>query len=437
MIWEQGLKDYKKMSNKLAIVLVFSFMNFSNSFSMTNVIQHNYSYNNFSHIMICLSIFVTLLMSMVSSQTAEKNAKQSSLFKSSVMMLLMVMLFFFSTKNMILFYVTFELSLLPTMMLILKWGSQPERLQATMYFMLYTMCASLPLMYMLFQLYLNNMSFTMNPNYPMNSMTQMNYLMCMCMVTAFLVKLPMWGVHLWLPKAHVEAPLSGSMILAGILLKLGGYGLLKFTELMYKTQSPSFNLIFAINLWGAMLMGFVCMSSMDMKVLIAYSSVIHMNLPVLGVISQSIIGMMGAMLMMISHGIGSPGMFTMANSNYEKTKSRNILLNKSMSITQPNMMMMWFLLISANMAAPPSLNLASEILISMSVLKISFIFAIPLSLITMLGGVYNLYIYSAQLGNNSNKIMPFTADSSMNYIIYISQAFMCYFVILLINNCVC
>lgn len=332
---------------------------------------------------------------------------------------------------------TFELSLLPTIILILKWGSQPERLQATMYFILYTICASLPLIYILFQLYLNNISFTINPNYPINSITQMNYLICICIVTAFLVKLPIWGVHLWLPKAHVEAPLRGSIILAGILLKLGGYGLLKFTELMYKTQSPRFNLIFAINLWGAMLIGFVCISSIDIKVLIAYSSVIHINLLVLGVIRQSIIGIIGAILIIISHGIRSPGIFTIANRNYEKTKSRNILLNKSIRITQPNIIIIWFLLISANMAAPPSLNLAREILISISVLKISFIFAIPLRLITILGGVYNLYIYSAQLGNNSNKIIPFTADSSINYIIYISQAFICYFVILLINNCVC
>jgi len=185
------------------------------------------------------------------------------------------------------------------------------------------------------------------------------------------------------------------------------------------------------------LIGFVCISSIDIKVLIAYSSVIHINLLVLGVIRQSIIGIIGAILIIISHGIRSPGIFTIANRNYEKTKSRNILLNKNIRITQPNIIIIWFLLISANIAAPPSLNLAREILISISVLKISFIFAIPLRLVTMLGGVYNLYIYSAQLGNNSNKIIPFTTDSSINYIIYISQALICYFVILLINNCVC
>jgi NADH:ubiquinone oxidoreductase subunit 4 (subunit M) len=162
-----------------------------------------------------------------------------------------------------------------------------------------------------------------------------------------------------------------------------------------------------------------------------------MNLLVLGILRKSAVGLWGAILIIVSHGVSSPGLFTIANSNYEQTRSRNLLLNKGISTGQPPIILLWFLLISANMAAPPSLNLVSEIIISMRVLKTSFLFGIILGCITFLGGAYNLYIYSSQLGNKPLILRPPEKTTSIKYISIIPQAIIPYFLFLVVNICVC
>lgn len=318
----------------------------------------------------------------------------------------------------------FELSLIPTLALILKWGYQPERLQAGYYIILYTICASLPLLAILNIIYQESGSLRLN-----NSYTHSSCLVSIAFFTAFLVKLPTWGTHLWLPKAHVEAPVAGSMILAGILLKLGGYGLMKFT---YITKScNNFTLfIIASSLWGSLLVSLVCINSIDIKKLIAYSSVVHMNLLILGLFSKRMIGMKGAIIMIISHGISSPGIFAIANFNYIKTKTRNILLHNSLAPTQPPIMLAWFLLLAANIAAPPSLNLAREVLITMAILKITFFSAIPLAFITFFSAAYNLYMYSSQQGKTQS--LPHQKTNSCEFLTAIIQSTLCYVLILAI-----
>jgi NADH-ubiquinone oxidoreductase chain 4 len=145
----------------------------------------------------------------------------------------------------------------------------------------------------------------------------------------------MWGVHLWLPKAHVEAPVSGSMILAGILLKLGGYGLIKVFSLCLQSWCEVFSFLMSINLWGAVVVALVCLVSVDMKSLIAYSSIIHMGVMVVGIFSGSVLGYLGRIFMMIAHGFSSPAIFSLANFNYEVTGTRRICLQKGVGMLHP------------------------------------------------------------------------------------------------------
>ena len=184
-----------------------------------------------------------------------------------------------------------------------------------------------------------------------------------------------------------------------------------------------------------MVVGLICLSSIDIKVIIAYSSVIHINLIVIGLLRKTQIGLLGAILMIISHGFRSPAIFALANLNYEKTSSRNILINKGLGPTQPSLNILWFLVIASNIAAPPSLNLAREILITIRALKITFLFSLILAIITFLAATYNLYIYSSQQGNKINHITQYLKTPSSIYLAILPQALIPYLMIFILNYC--
>lgn len=149
------------------------------------------------------------------------------------------------------------------------------------------------------------------------------------------------------------------------------------------------------------MVGLVCLCSVDLKILIAYSSVIHMGLIVVGLLSGSVLGYLGAVLMMISHGFRSPGLFSMANFNYEVTGSRNIFFQKGVSFLYPYRSFFWFFLLASNMAAPPSLSLVSEVIVCVSILKLGEVLFFVVFFATFFSAGYNLYLYSCQQGRSA------------------------------------
>nr|ALO70342.1 NADH deshydrogenase subunit 4 [Atheta gagatina] len=342
-----------------------------------------------SYTMILLSFWICSLMILASGKIfTMKN--YYNLFMFLILMLLISLVITFSSMNLFIFYLFFEMSLIPTLILIIGWGYQPERIQAGTYLLFYTMCASLPMM--IFMFYYYNLNYTLN-FFLMNS-NLYSLLMFMFMNFVFLVKMPMYFVHLWLPKAHVEAPVSGSMILAGVMLKLGGYGMLRLIHI-FSMISNSFNFIMiTISLLGGVIVSLICLRQSDMKSLIAYSSVAHMGLVLGGLMTMNSWGLYGSLSMMIAHGLCSSGLFCLANICYERLGSRSLYLNKGLINLMPSFSLWWFLLCSSNMAAPPSFNLLGEIMLINSLVSWSFYTMILLSLTSFFSAVYSLYLYS-------------------------------------------
>nr|WNN67276.1 NADH dehydrogenase subunit 4 [Odontoscion dentex] len=272
----------------------------------------------------------------------------------------------FSATEMILFFITFEATLLPTLFLITRWGNQPERLTAGNYFMFYTLVGSLPLLIALL-IYQNDTGtlslLTIQLSKPPMLTTYADKFWWTACVLAFLVKLPLYGFHLWLPKAHVEAPIAGSMILAAILLKLGGYGMIRFMPLLVHQTSELGYPFMILALWGVVMTGLICLREADLKSLIAYSSVGHMGLVVVGILCQSTWGLTGAIILMVAHGLTSSSLFCLANTTYERIHSRTMLLARGLQTVLPLMATWWFFSTLANLALPPLPNLMGELMI--------------------------------------------------------------------------
>nr|WOR80779.1 NADH dehydrogenase subunit 4 [Pyrocoelia sp.] len=394
----------------LMFLIYFSNLLLSNFFSL---ISYFYGCDYISYFMVMLSMWIIMLMMMASNKLM--HSVYESLFFFVLLLLLFSLFLTFTSMNMFIFYIFFEISMIPTLMLILGWGYQPERIQAGIYMFMYTLLGSLPMMISLFYIYNNNNSLDFSFLGYVD-----NYYIYLCMVFVFLVKFPMYFVHLWLPKAHVEAPISGSMILAGVMLKLGGYGLIRFMKI-YINISLNFNfIILIISLFGGSIISLICLRQEDMKSLIAYSSVAHMGLALAGFMTINSWGFNGGFIMMISHGLCSSGLFCLANISYERTHTRSVFLNKGLLNLMPSMSLMWFLLCSSNMAAPPSLNLVAEILLINSVIFFSWLTLIFVFLISFFSGAYSLYLYSqTQHGGVNQGLYSFSLGNIREYMLLI------------------
>nr|YP_010175671.1 NADH dehydrogenase subunit 4 [Lactoria cornuta]QSM34678.1 NADH dehydrogenase subunit 4 [Lactoria cornuta] len=302
----------------------------------------------------------------------------------------------FSATEIIMFYIMFEATLIPTLVLITRWGNQTERLNAGTYFLFYTLAGSLPLLVAL--LLLQNSTgtlslLTLQYTNPLQLHTYADKVWWAGCMLAFLVKMPLYGVHLWLPKAHVEAPIAGSMILAAVLLKLGGYGMMRMLvvlEPLTKELSYPF-IIFA--LWGVVMTGSICLRQTDLKSLIAYSSVSHMGLVVAGILIQTPWGFTGALILMIAHGLTSSALFCLANTNYERTHSRTMLLARGLQMVLPLMTAWWFIASLANLALPPLPNLMGELMIITSLFNWSWYTLALTGGGTLITASYSLYMF--------------------------------------------
>nr|UNO54244.1 NADH dehydrogenase subunit 4 [Dermacentor sp.] len=367
-------------------LLVFSMISLMMSLFNSGIyISNNFFLDLLSFSMINLTIWISFLMLIASTYL---KLFKNKYFLFYVILMLNLLMICFSSMNFIMFYLFFESVLFPIIMMILKWGSQPERIQAGFYMLMYTIFGSLPLLIL-------TITYKISLNIVFNEwiFKQMGWIF-FAMILGFLVKIPMFFFHLWLPKAHVEAPISGSMMLAGVLLKLGFYGIYRFKSFFFLDLMNLSLFLINISFWGAIMISIYCLFQVDIKALIAYSSISHMGIALAGCLTFYSFGSYGMLMMMIGHGLCSSGLFCLSNMIYERFYTRNILLIKGMIMVFPNLTLWWFLFSIFNMSAPLTMNLFGELFLSASLLKFSMFLMIPIMMLIFMSACYTVYMYS-------------------------------------------
>lgn len=309
-------------------------------------------------------------------------------------LLFIILLLFFLSIDLFIFYLIFEVRIIPTFFLIIYWGVRPERINAVLYLIIYILFISFPLLVYIYQLNLLSITTKFNLVGFFIDTYILRFWGYSFIFIAFYIKLPIYIFHIWLPKAHVEAPVYGSIILAGVLLKIGGYGAVRFLIIFTKIRLKFNYWILRIGVVGRFLVSILCLVQIDIKILVAYSSVVHMNIFLCILMTLFKLGVSRAYLIIVSHGLCSSGIFYIVNLYYLRSGSRMLMLNKGSLRYLPFIAFWWFIFCICNFSFPFSIGFIREIIIVIVILSWDLRLMYYLILICFFSRAYSLYLYS-------------------------------------------
>ncbi len=339
--------------------------------------------------LIMLSVFL-MPICILASQSIEKRVGE---YMAAFLLMESLMIGVFAAQDLFLFYIFFEAGLIPMYLIIGVWGGA-ERIYASYKFFLYTLLGSIVMLiamiWMAQEAGTTDIPTLMEFDFPFEAQK----LLWLAFFASFAVKMPMWPVHTWLPDAHVQAPTAGSVILAGVLLKMGGYGFIRFSLPMFPEASAHYAwLVFSLSMAAVMITSLIALVQHDMKKLIAYSSVAHMAIVTLGLFSFNVQGLEGSMIVMLSHGLVSGALFLCVGVIYDRLHTREIDRYGGLAINMPKYALFFMLFTMASIGLPGTSGFVGELLSLMGIYQVSSWVAFVATTGIILGAAYMLYLY--------------------------------------------
>lgn len=379
-------------------------------FSWITNINYTYSIDTLSYVFMLLSALLIPLCVISSWNNIKYNLKEFFITLITVEWILLNM---FSVTDLLLFYIWFEAILIPMYFLIGVWGSRQRKTYASFMFFFYTFIGSLFLLFSLFLLYSNYGTLQLTGLVSVAPAAFTGFLIWPLMMFAFAVKVPMFPAHIWLPEAHVEAPTVGSVLLAGVLLKLGIFAVLRFLIPIFPVETQYFSPLLSIfALMGILYISLTTIRQIDLKKIIAYASVAHMNYVVLGVFGTNILSVAGSIFLMVGHGIVSAGLFFMVGFLYDRYKTRNIRYYRGLVAFMPLYAVFLFVFSLANMSFPGTCNFIGESVILFGVVQNNILVAWVAAVGIIFCAIYTVWLFNRIMYGPITPVITTFADLS-------------------------